>query len=585
MPAPDRDQDLLRLPQPLRRRAQHQRLPRVPGPARRAARAEPRGRDAWPCARRWPRTAPCTRRRSSRARTTSTPTSPRATRSRSTTSRWPPRATSRSPPRGSFRRVRLQRIHMEEDAGKLLHEGFPWSAEKSGVDFNRSGVPLIEIVSHPDMRSAEEAYDYLTALKAVLLYASVSDCNMEEGSLRCDANVSVRPRGSEELGTRAEIKNLNSFRNVARAIEHEVARQVGGRRVRGQGGAGDAALERRPRRDRLHALQGGGPRLPLLPGARPAAARRRRRRGSRRCGAALPELPAEKRRRFVAEYGVPDYDAGVLTLSREVADYYETVARESGNAKAASNWVMTEVLRKTEGATRPAPPSPSPAAHLAQHDPPHRHGDDQRQDRQGRLREDVGRRASRPRSSSSARGWCRSRTRRPIRAAIAAVMAARRRPGGHVPQGQDGHPRLVRGPGHEEDGRQGQPAGRQRPPEGGPLQGELIPCAHDSSTSPWRCSAVRRRRCAQDPPPAPRETVTATVGGQKVAVEYGRPSLRGRPITELIAQLPGGPDLAGRRGLRHHLHHRRRRHGRRQEGPRRGLHDVRLSRRRRATGR
>src|SRR4029077_1333505 len=127
---------------------------------------------------------------------------------------------------GAFRRVRVQRIHVEEDAGKLLHEGFPWSTEKSGVDFNRSGIPLIEIVSHPDMRSAEEAHDYLTALKAVLLYAEVSDGNMEEGSLRCDANVSIRPRGSAELGTRAEIKNLNSFRNVARAIQHEVARQA-----------------------------------------------------------------------------------------------------------------------------------------------------------------------------------------------------------------------------------------------------------------------------------------------------------------------------------------------------------------------
>src|SRR4051812_13540596 len=112
---------------------------------------------------------------------------------------------------GAFRRVRVQRIHMEEDAGKLVHEGFAWSGEKSGVDFNRSGVPLIEIVSAPDLRSAQEAHDYLTALKAVLLYAGVSDCNMEEGSLRCDANVSVRPVGTEKLGTRAEIKNLNSF--------------------------------------------------------------------------------------------------------------------------------------------------------------------------------------------------------------------------------------------------------------------------------------------------------------------------------------------------------------------------------------
>src|SRR4029078_11088632 len=117
-------------------------------------------------------------------------------------------------------------IHMEEDAGKLLHEGHSWSDRKSGVDYNRSGVPLVEIVSAPEMASADEAHQYLAALKAVLRYAEVSDCNMEEGSLRCDANVSVRPRGTATLGTRTEIKNLNSFRPVARAIEQEAARQV-----------------------------------------------------------------------------------------------------------------------------------------------------------------------------------------------------------------------------------------------------------------------------------------------------------------------------------------------------------------------
>src|SRR4029453_1750314 len=130
------------------------------------------------------------------------------------------------PSGGAFRRVRLQRIHMEEDAGKLLHEGFPWSGEKSGVDFNRSGVPLIEVVSHPDLPSSGEAPPYLTALKAAFLYPGGADGNMEEGSRRCDANVSIRPRGREAFGTRAEIKNLNSFRNVARAIDHEVARQA-----------------------------------------------------------------------------------------------------------------------------------------------------------------------------------------------------------------------------------------------------------------------------------------------------------------------------------------------------------------------
>jgi aspartyl-tRNA(Asn)/glutamyl-tRNA(Gln) amidotransferase subunit B len=268
------------------------------------------------------------------------------------------------PSGGEFRRVRLQRIHMEEDAGKLLHEGFPWSSRKSGVDFNRSGVPLIEIVSHPDLRSAEEAYEYLTALKAVLLYAGVSDCNMEEGSLRCDANVSLRPRGAEAFGTRAEIKNLNSFRNVARAIEHEIARQAGlldaGERVVQETRLWNAErAETLPMRSKEEAHDYRyfpEPDLPpLVVGADWVEQVR----------AALPELPAEKRRRFVAEYGLPDYDAGVLTLAREVADYFETVARQSGNPKAASNWVMTELLRKLKDDERPLADSPVKPAQLA----------------------------------------------------------------------------------------------------------------------------------------------------------------------------------------------------------------------------
>jgi aspartyl-tRNA(Asn)/glutamyl-tRNA(Gln) amidotransferase subunit B len=244
-----------------------------------------------------------------------------------------------------FRRVRIDRIHMEEDAGKLLHEGQAGSADLSGVDFNRSGVPLIEIVSAPEIHSAAEAHDYLTALRAVLVYAGVSDGNMEEGSLRCDANVSVRPRGTQALGTRAEIKNLNSFRNVSRAIEHEVARQsalldAGGRVVqetrlwnadRGE------TFSMRSKEDAQDYRYFPEPDLaPLVVDAAWIEEVR----------ASLPELPAPKRRRFVSEYGLPEYDAGVLTLAPEVADYFEEVARASGNPKAASNWVMTEVLRK-----------------------------------------------------------------------------------------------------------------------------------------------------------------------------------------------------------------------------------------------
>ena len=246
---------------------------------------------------------------------------------------------------GGYRRVRVQRIHMEEDAGKLLHEGFPWSATRSGVDFNRSGVPLIEIVTHPDLRTSEEAHDYLTALKALLLYAEVSDGNMEEGSLRCDANVSVRKRGREALSTRTEIKNLNSFRNVARAIDHEVARQValvesGGKVVQEtrlfDANKGETATMRS--KEEAHDYRYfPEPDLPPLV-VRPAWVEEIR--------LSLPELPGEKRTRFVKEHGLPEYDAAVLTSAREVADYFETVARASGNAKAASNWVMNEVLRK-----------------------------------------------------------------------------------------------------------------------------------------------------------------------------------------------------------------------------------------------
>jgi aspartyl-tRNA(Asn)/glutamyl-tRNA(Gln) amidotransferase subunit B len=269
------------------------------------------------------------------------------------------------PSGGGFRKVRVQRIHMEEDAGKLLHEGFPWSDEKSGVDFNRSGIPLIEIVSHPDLRSSEEAHDYLSALKAVLLYAEVSDCNMEEGSLRCDANVSVRLRGTEAFGTRAEIKNLNSFRNVARAIEHEIARQValiesGGKVVqetRLWNADKSETASMRSKEEAHDYRYFPEPDLPPLV-VTPEWIEEVRR--------SLPELPAEKRRRFVAEYGIPDYDAGVLTLSREVADYYETVARESGNSKAASNWVMTEVLRKLKDDDRPLSACPVKPSRLAE---------------------------------------------------------------------------------------------------------------------------------------------------------------------------------------------------------------------------
>ncbi|HSD27719.1 MAG TPA: Asp-tRNA(Asn)/Glu-tRNA(Gln) amidotransferase subunit GatB [Vicinamibacteria bacterium] len=260
-------------------------------------------------------------------------------------------------PDGAERRVRLARIHVEEDAGKLLHEGFPWSAEMSGVDLNRAGVPLIEVVSEPDLHAPAEAHAYLAALRALLVYAEVSDGNMEEGSLRCDANVSVRRRGARSLGTRTEIKNLNSFRNVARALEHEIARQAAvlesGREVVQETRLWNADRgETAPMRSKEEAHDYRyfpEPDLPLL-GVGAAWIEEARR--------SLPELPAARRRRFASEYGLPPYDAGVLTEEKQVADYFETVARACGNAKAASNWVMTDVLRKLKEDDRGLASSP-----------------------------------------------------------------------------------------------------------------------------------------------------------------------------------------------------------------------------------
>jgi aspartyl-tRNA(Asn)/glutamyl-tRNA(Gln) amidotransferase subunit B len=263
---------------------------------------------------------------------------------------------------GGAREVRLARIHVEEDAGKLLHEGFPWSRESSGVDLNRAGVPLIEIVTEPDLRGPEEAQAWLAELRAILVYAGVSDGSMEEGSLRCDANVSVRRRGEAAMGTRTEIKNLNSFRHVARALEHEVARQAavleaGGEvvqetllwdAVRGE------TVSMRSKEEAHDYRYFPEPDLPplVVPPEWVEEARR-----------SLPELPAARRRRFVGEHALPAYDAGVLTQERDLADYFEAAAKASGNAKAVSNWVMTEVLRKLKDDDRPLASSPvSPAA-------------------------------------------------------------------------------------------------------------------------------------------------------------------------------------------------------------------------------
>ncbi|MFL6199605.1 MAG: Asp-tRNA(Asn)/Glu-tRNA(Gln) amidotransferase subunit GatB [Thermoanaerobaculia bacterium] len=246
--------------------------------------------------------------------------------------------------------VRLERLHLEEDAGKLLHEAPGGGAlpGQSLVDFNRCGVPLVEIVSRPDMASAAEAADYLQTLHQLLLYTGTSDANMEEGSLRCDANVSVRRRGETQLGTKAEVKNLNSFRNVARAIEHEIGRHVqlleAGGRVAQETRSfnADTGVTRLLRsKEEAHDYRYfPEPDLPplVLSAERIEAVR-----------AALPELPWERRRRMTARYGLAPADTGVLTSSRELADYFEAAASAlPGNPKGIANWVMGEVLREVK---------------------------------------------------------------------------------------------------------------------------------------------------------------------------------------------------------------------------------------------
>ncbi len=245
---------------------------------------------------------------------------------------------------GAPLRVNLTRIHMEEDAGKSLHDGFLDSDTKTYLDYNRSGVPLIEIVSEPDLRTAEQAAEYFERLRDILVWIGANDGNMEEGSLRCDANVSVRPSSTAPFGTRTEVKNLNSFRYLHKAIEFEIDRQIGvlesGGRIVQETRLWDSGTNRtmsmRSKEEAHDYRYFPEPDLPplLVDEARIARVR-----------ASMPELPEARRQRFVTVYGVPEYDAGVLTQSSETADYFEVVAKTSGNAKAASNWVMGELLR------------------------------------------------------------------------------------------------------------------------------------------------------------------------------------------------------------------------------------------------
>ncbi|HEY7213674.1 MAG TPA: Asp-tRNA(Asn)/Glu-tRNA(Gln) amidotransferase subunit GatB [Thermoanaerobaculia bacterium] len=262
--------------------------------------------------------------------------------------------------------VGIERLHLEEDAGKLLHDSPGGGAlpGESLVDFNRCGVPLVEIVSRPEMASAAEAQDYLQTLHQLLLYTATSDGNMEEGSLRCDANVSVRRRGETRLGTKTEIKNVNSFRNVAHAIEHEIGRQIeviaaGGRVAQETRGFDAESGTTRLMRSKEEAHDYRYFPDPDLP---PLVLTRERIDGLR---AELPELPWQRRARFAARYGLAAADAQVLTAAREVADYFETAAAAlPSNPKGIANWVMGEVLRDVKE-RRVEIAASIPAVHLA----------------------------------------------------------------------------------------------------------------------------------------------------------------------------------------------------------------------------
>jgi aspartyl-tRNA(Asn)/glutamyl-tRNA(Gln) amidotransferase subunit B len=245
--------------------------------------------------------------------------------------------------RGGKKKIGITRLHLEEDAGKSLHEGFPDASEKTAIDLNRTGVPLAEIVSEPDLSSPEEAYEYLTRLKEIILYTGVSDCNMEEGSLRCDANISVRPRGQKEFGTKTEVKNVNSFRFIREALEYEIERQIGvlesGSKITQETrlyNANEGKTYGMRSKEQAHDYRyfPEPDLLPLVVDAKWQAEIR----------ASLPELPEARRARMMKEYGISVGDAATLTRTRAMADQFESAGRAAKNPKRVANLVQSEIL-------------------------------------------------------------------------------------------------------------------------------------------------------------------------------------------------------------------------------------------------
>jgi aspartyl-tRNA(Asn)/glutamyl-tRNA(Gln) amidotransferase subunit B len=250
---------------------------------------------------------------------------------------------------GAKKRIGITRIHLEDDAGKSIHDGFKDSDRYTYVDLNRSGTPLIEIVSEPDIRSSDEAYAYLTELKQIMQYVGVSECDMEKGQLRCDANVSVRLKGVEKFGTKAEVKNLNSFRFAKMALDYEIARQVaviesGGRveqETRLYNVATGETVSMRSKEDAQDYRYFPEPDLVPLRVSEAWLEEIR---------ATVPELPADKRSRFIETYGLREYDAQVLTATRDISDYFEKTAKVAGDPRMAVNWVTGDLLGALKGA-------------------------------------------------------------------------------------------------------------------------------------------------------------------------------------------------------------------------------------------
>jgi aspartyl-tRNA(Asn)/glutamyl-tRNA(Gln) amidotransferase subunit B len=265
---------------------------------------------------------------------------------------------------GEVRRIGITRVHMEEDAGKLVHAGTIARADYTLVDYNRTGVPLLEIVSEPDIRAAEEAKAYLEKLKAILQYIDVSDCKMEEGSLRCDANISLRPKGETKFGTKAEIKNLNSFKAVQKGLEYETLRQTdvldeGGRVVQETRSWDDARGQTVSLRSKEQAHDYRYfPEPDLVPMVVDPAWVEEIRRG-------LPELPDARQARLMKDYGLSAYDAGVITASRAMADYFDATIAAGADAKAAANWLMGELSRHLNAAGREIDDCPVAPGQLA----------------------------------------------------------------------------------------------------------------------------------------------------------------------------------------------------------------------------